>query len=65
MSHWELKHLTSALNKNELLVFNGKGMDFLYGSSPLYAPIPLRDSCCLARTSATNAATTLSSGESC
>jgi hypothetical protein len=42
ITHWELKHLTSELNKNELLVFNGKGLDFLYGSSPLYARVPLR-----------------------
>jgi hypothetical protein len=42
ITHWELKHLTSELAKNELLVFNGKGMDFLYGSDPLYARIPFR-----------------------
>jgi hypothetical protein len=42
ITHWELKHLTGELNKNELLVFNGKGMDFLYGSIPLYAQVPLR-----------------------
>jgi hypothetical protein len=42
ITHWELKHLTSELVKNELLVFNGKGMDFLYGSDPLYARVPLR-----------------------
>src|SRR5687767_7611046 len=29
ITHWELKHLTTELSKNELLVFNGKGMDFL------------------------------------
>jgi hypothetical protein len=42
ITHWELKHLTSELDKNELLVFNGKGLDFLYGSSALYAKVPLR-----------------------
>jgi hypothetical protein len=42
ITHWELKHLTTELAKNELLVFNGKGMDFLYGSNPLYARVPLR-----------------------
>jgi hypothetical protein len=42
ITHWELKHLTSELNKNELLVFNGKGMDFLFGSSQLYARVPIR-----------------------
>src|SRR4051794_13427688 len=31
ITHWELKHLTSELAKNELLTFNGKGLDFLYG----------------------------------
>src|SRR4051794_27433972 len=31
ISHWELKHLTDEVPKNDLLVFNGKGLDFLYG----------------------------------
>jgi hypothetical protein len=41
LTHWELKHLTTDLNKSELLVFNGKGMDFLYGSSEFFAKIPI------------------------
>jgi hypothetical protein len=41
LTHWELKHLTTELDKNELLVFNGKGMDFLYGSSAFFAKIPM------------------------
>lgn len=42
LTHWELKHLTTPLEKNELLVFNGKGLDFFYGSSALFAQIPIR-----------------------
>lgn len=42
ITHWELKHLTSDLAKNELLTFNGKGLDFLYGCLPLYARVPVR-----------------------
>jgi hypothetical protein len=42
ITHWELKHLTSELPKNELLAFNGKGLDFLCGTLPLYAGVPLR-----------------------
>lgn len=38
---WELKHLSTTLDKNELLVFNGKTLDFLQGSSPAIARIPL------------------------
>ena len=40
---WELKHLTTSPEKNDLLIFNGKGLDFLYGheghaaSNPLYS----------------------------
>lgn len=41
ITHWELKHLSVPLEKNELLVFNGKALDFLQGSSPLIARIPL------------------------
>jgi hypothetical protein len=41
ITHWELKHLTSDLDKNELLIFNGKSLDFLYGSSLLFSKIPL------------------------
>lgn len=40
ITHWELKYLTAKLDKNELLIFNGKGLDFLYGSNPLFAKIP-------------------------
>jgi hypothetical protein len=39
--HWELKHLTADLNKTELLVFNGKGLDFLYGADKLFSKIPV------------------------
>lgn len=42
ITHWELKHLSSAVPKNELLVFNGKGLDFLQGSQPLGARTPMR-----------------------
>lgn len=42
LTHWELKHLTTDLSKNELLIFNGKGLDFLYGSSHFFAQIPIR-----------------------
>ena len=31
--HFELKYLTSPLGKNELLIFNQKGLDFLLGGS--------------------------------
>jgi hypothetical protein len=41
LTHWELKHLTTDLDKNQLLVFNGKGMDFLYGSTAFFAKIPM------------------------
>jgi len=41
VTHWELKHLTSDLDKYELLAFNGKGLDFLYGSGPFYAKLPM------------------------
>ena len=41
VTHWELKHLTTDLDKNQLLIFNGKGMDFLYGSPTLFAKIPM------------------------
>jgi hypothetical protein len=41
LTHWELKHLTTDLDKNQLLVFNGKGMDFLIGSDPFFAKIPM------------------------
>lgn len=38
---WELKHLNSSLEKNELLIFNGKGLDFLQGGDTLTARMPL------------------------
>jgi hypothetical protein len=38
---WELKHLSSPLEKNELLIFNGKGLDFLQGGDSLTAKMPL------------------------
>jgi hypothetical protein len=41
ITDWELKHLTSLLDKNELLVFNGKALDFLQGSSPTITQIPV------------------------
>jgi hypothetical protein len=41
ITHWELKHLTAQLEKNELLVFNAKGMDFFYGSDEFFAAIPM------------------------
>jgi hypothetical protein len=31
ITHWELKHLNTHVPKNELLIFNGKGLDFLQG----------------------------------
>ena len=37
---WELKHLNSPLEKNELLIFNGKGLDFLHGGDSLTAKMP-------------------------
>jgi hypothetical protein len=40
ISHWELKHLSGDVPKNELLVFNGKGLDFLQGSNALVAQTP-------------------------
>ncbi|WP_143712133.1 hypothetical protein [Dehalococcoides mccartyi] len=41
VTHWELKHLTTALEKNELLIFNNKGLDYLQGSSRFYANTPI------------------------
>lgn len=41
ITDWELKHLSTPVEKNELLVFNGKALDFLQGSSPLISRIPL------------------------
>lgn len=41
ITHWELKHLSVPVPKNELLVFNGKSLDFLLGSRPLAARTPM------------------------
>lgn len=41
VTQWELKHLTLPLPKEDLLCFNQKGLDFLYGSSPFFAKVPL------------------------
>ena len=35
-TYWELKHLSTPLEKNELLIFNGKALDFLYDASALF-----------------------------
>jgi hypothetical protein len=40
-TYWELKHLSSPLEKNELLIFNGKALDYLYNSGPLLSVPPL------------------------
>ena len=39
--HAELKHLTSELSKNELLVFNQKGLDFLFADNAIIRQCPL------------------------
>lgn len=41
VTYWELKHLTTKLEKNELLVFNSKGLDYLQGSNRFYAKTPM------------------------
>jgi hypothetical protein len=41
MTYWELKHLTVPLEKNELLIFNSKGLDYLYDSGSLFRNTPL------------------------
>jgi len=40
-THWELKYLTAAPEKNDFLIFNGKGLDFFQGyhTSALARPI--------------------------
>lgn len=40
-TYWELKHLSSLLEKNELLIFNGKALDYLYDGSALFRKTPL------------------------
>ena len=42
LTHWELKHLTTPVGKNELLIFNGKGLDFLQGAPAHIARTPVR-----------------------
>jgi hypothetical protein len=39
--HVELKHLSQELGKNELLIFNQKGLDFLLGASGRVRSLPL------------------------
>jgi hypothetical protein len=39
-TYWELKHLSSPLEKNELLIFNGKALDYLYDAGPLFRNVP-------------------------
>jgi hypothetical protein len=41
ITYWELKHLTTKLEKNELLIFNSKGLDYLQGSNRFYAKTPM------------------------
>jgi hypothetical protein len=40
-TYWELKHLSSPLEKNELLIFNGKALDYLYDARPIFRAVPL------------------------
>ena len=40
-TYWEMKHLSAPLEKNELLIFNGKALDFLYDAKPLFRIVPL------------------------
>ena len=42
VTHWELKHLSGEVPKNELLIFNGKGLDFLHGTPASSAAVPMR-----------------------
>ncbi|MEW6379588.1 MAG: hypothetical protein AB1611_08260 [bacterium] len=41
VTQWELKHLSTEVPKNELLIFNGKCLDFLQGSQPYLAQTPV------------------------
>ena len=41
-TYWELKHLSVPVEKNELLVFNAKALDFLYDASWLFRRTPLQ-----------------------
>lgn len=38
---WELKHLTAPLEKNELLIFHAKTLDYLYDGAALFRRTPL------------------------
>lgn len=40
-THWELKYLTRAPTKNDFLIFNSKGLDFLQGHDESSAKLPL------------------------
>jgi hypothetical protein len=40
-TYWELKHLSSPLEKNELLIFNGKALDYIYDAKALFRTVPL------------------------
>jgi hypothetical protein len=40
-THWELKHLTTQPAKNDLLIFNRKGLDFLQGHDGSAVKTPL------------------------
>lgn len=40
VTHWELKHLAEPISKNDLLVFNSKGLEFHQGSDPSVARVP-------------------------
>jgi hypothetical protein len=40
-TYWELKHLLVPVEKNELLVFNAKALDFLYDASSQFRRTPL------------------------
>jgi hypothetical protein len=40
-THWELKYLSGSPSKNDFLIFNGKGLDFLHGHDASAVRIPL------------------------
>ena len=40
-THWELKHLSGNPHKNDFLIFNAKGLDFLQGHDEFAANVPL------------------------
>jgi hypothetical protein len=40
-THWELKHLSVSPNKNDFLIFNGKGLDFILGHDQSSVATPL------------------------